>query len=96
MERAGALYLELNPNDERERLYREYGNALRRRVPADAAGRGEPAQMLRQHFSVLAVRCGQVVNLLAHVGQYLDFWNHLSLGHWACYVRRNMRAAWRP
>ena len=56
----------------------------------------QATQMLRQHFSVLAVRCGQVANLLTHVGQYLDFWNHLSLGHWACYVRRNMRAAWRP
>ena len=54
MERAGALYLELGPDDEGERLYREYGDALRRRVPADAAGRGEPDAALRAYARDLA------------------------------------------
>ena len=54
MERAGTLYLELGPDAEGERLYREYGDALRRRAPADAAGRGEPDAALRAYARDLA------------------------------------------
>lgn len=54
MERAGTLYLELGPDVEGERLYREYGDALRRRAPADAAGRGEPDTALRAYARDLA------------------------------------------
>lgn len=54
MERAGTLYLELGPDAEGERLYQEYGDALRRRVPADAAARGEPDAALRAYARDLA------------------------------------------
>ena len=54
LERAGTLYLELGPDAEGERLYREYGDALRRFSPEDAAGRGEPDAALRAYARDLA------------------------------------------
>lgn len=52
LERAGTLYLELGADAEGERLYREYGDALRRREPAEAAR--EPDAALHAYARELA------------------------------------------